>query len=275
MEHVKKGDDKKKRWQRMDEPVMMDCPCNYFDDGTCKPVGTMYFNGMLNPKLGVISKFQTTSYDTIKHIYGAIIRIKSGTCSTPPREIDGELRACDHSDALCNGRIAGLPLKMMVKPLPAHPTVKGKKISTIKYTVYLEYRPNAKDVFSALIAEDERLSGRKLLTGRVENVTEPILIDDDEERTAADVAGHFDTGEAALVENETEPPEDDVSGPWTDDHAFINEINKLMPAINKKGKTGEMTKMVKDAGGTNITDIPVPSRKAFLTGARKLAKGGN
>jgi len=272
MEHVKKGDDKKKRWQRMDEPIMRDCPCKYFDDGTCKTVGTMYFNGMLNPKLGVISKFQTTSFDTIQHIYGAIIRIKSATCSSLPREIDGELRACDHSDALCNGRIAGIPLKMMVKPLPARPTVKGKKISTIKWTVYLEFRPNAKDVFGALIAEDERLSGHKLLTGRVENVTEPVLIDDDDKRTASDVAGHFDTGEETkFTENETAPPEDDDSDPLFDDQFFIDEINKLMPNISDRNNTGKLTKMVKDAGGSSIVDIPQPARKALLAGARKLA----
>ncbi len=285
MEHVKGDKDKKKTWQRMDKPIMMNCPCEYFEDGTCKPVGTMYFNAMHSPKLGVVSKFQTTSYNTIKHIYGAIIRIKSATCTTEPRMVfDKEasdaagsplqkLVPCNHSDALCNGRIAGIPLKMMVKPTPANPTIKGKKMSVIVYTVHLEFRPNAKDVFGALIAEDERLSGRRQITGKVEVTPEPVVFDDDVERTAADVAGHFDTGEdAKFTENETAPPEDDESDPWTDDQTFIDEINRLMAAVNKNNNTSKMTKMIKDAGGTNITDIPVPARKAFLTGARKLAE---
>jgi len=272
--HEVKNKDGKMVWERMPKPVMMDCPCDYFTGAnntkvSCKPVGTMYFNAMHSPKLGVVSKFQTTSYNTIKHIYGAIIRIKSATCTTLPREINGELRACDHSDALCNGRIAGIPLKMMVKPTPASPTVKGKKMSVIVYTVHLEFRPNAKDVFGALIAEDERLSGRRQITGKVEVKQEGVLFDDDDERTASDVAGHFDTEDAKFTENA--PPEDDDSEPLFDDQFFIDEINKLMPKISDKNNTGKLTKMVKDAGGSSIVDIPQPARKALLAGARKLA----
>ena len=275
---VTKDSVKKKVWQRRTEPLMMDCPCPYFTgEGntkiSCKPVGTMYFNAMLDPKLGVVSKFQTTSYNTIKHIYGAIIRIKSATCTTLPSKIGGHLIPCDHSDGLCNGRIAGIPLKMMVKPTAASPMVKGKKLSTIVYTVHLEFRPKAKDVFGALIAEDERLSGRKAITGKV--ATEPTLYDDDDERTGKDMVTEFPRDEVANfedIESDTPPPvDDDDPDPWADDQTFINEINTLMLAINKNKNTSKLTAMFKDEGGSNVTDIPEAARKAVISGARELA----
>lgn len=114
------------------EPYEAACPCEFLEQVSmrkeikgeksesllCKPVGTLYFVLKDFPSLGSLCKITTTSRRSIQQIYSAMIQILN----------------------LTRGRLAGIPLKLVVKPEVAFPEVDGRPVRSTIYTLHLEFR---------------------------------------------------------------------------------------------------------------------------------------
>jgi recombination directionality factor gp3-like protein len=97
-----------KVWSRREIP----CPnseCRFFQDNQCKPVMNLIF---LLPKVRGLGVFQldTGSYNSIVDVRGGIELVKRIT----------------------GGRIAGVPLKLRIKPTTAYPDGKKKNVFTLE-----------------------------------------------------------------------------------------------------------------------------------------------
>lgn len=117
------------RWDdSKEERYEMDCTCEKFDEGLCKPNGQLRFSILSEEaQIGGAYAFYTTSSQTIRQLYTNLKSIKKYTAT----------------ENCPNGRLRGLPLRLKLNPSETKfKDNKGKTRKTVHYFPYLSFHPS-------------------------------------------------------------------------------------------------------------------------------------
>jgi hypothetical protein len=226
-EERKLAEDAKKSGERY-FPIIQGCwtnGCSYskeFTDGRgrvqpspCKPGGDLKFQLARNIRVGGTAYFHTSGYRSISHIFSSLERIKT----------------------LTGGRLAGIPLKMVLRP---YRTKHNGQVAT-QYGVSLEFR--AEDIESLRKNMMEQAwkfrtaiePSRRLL----EAPAAPVVEDDDEEPaiSAQSMANEFYPEQGDDSNDEPPPPAEQRSTAATaTDEKTANLAQKLNEKTSRRQK---------------------------------------
>lgn len=172
-----------KEGKRTGANKQIQCPCQFLQDRSCKPHGTLHCSIRVEglAVAGAIHTFRTTSIISIRRIIGSLTQIQK-----------------------LAGVLQGLPLWLVVQPVVVTPD--GHPTSTV-YCAHIELR--AADIKSAQLAAIEAAKLRKELAGEVAQMNEryramlkaPAEDESDEEQAAVAAEFHADgPGNAAVAQ---------------------------------------------------------------------------
>lgn len=140
--------------------------CREYESGECKPSADLYFMLADFPSLGTTCRLHTSSYQSIREIYTALVDLKS----------------------MMGGRLLGLPVKLFVRPEKnVYEDNKGVKKTGTKYVLGIELRAESLPKLLESVNESAKVFAdlKKAMGGR-----RLELVENDGER-AAEISGEF------------------------------------------------------------------------------------
>jgi hypothetical protein len=167
----------------------------------CKPVGTLYFSLVDFLKLGSVCKVQTTSWQSVAQIHGALATLQRMT----------------------GGILMGIPIKLFMQPDRASYMQNGEAKTGSKFVWGLEVAANDLQEMRRQLTDGPRAFHeiRQLAAGTVIEAEE-----EDEEDVAEEVIAEFDY-DAGDKEPAAEPEHP------ADSQADIDRIHELLTAMGK------------------------------------------
>jgi Recombination directionality factor-like len=140
--------------------------CEQYENGDCKPSADLYFMLADFPSLGTVCRLHTSSYQSIRELYSALVDLRS----------------------MMGGRLFGLPVKLFVRPEKnVYQDSKGNKKTGTKYILGLELRAESLPGMLESVTQSAQVFAdlKKIMGGR-----RLELIEDDRER-APEIAAEF------------------------------------------------------------------------------------
>lgn len=171
--------------------------CPELDGGKCKPSGQLFFMFKDRPVIGSVASYTTTSYETVRRIHSSLNQIQNIT----------------------GGRLKGIPFKLVVRPGRTRFEQNGQVKTSTAYFVNVEFRQgDYADIVPSLLKHsvqyDKAISSqRRMLAEHVDDDTEPVIIEaQDEKQQAQDMTSEFypenrtETGTGSTVTVAAEEP---------------------------------------------------------------------
>lgn len=231
------------------------CPYANPETGLCKPHGKLSFQLIARPTLGGTAQYDTTGFRTVGNISSCLEEFKAFT----------------------GGRVAGIPLKLIVRPHTV--TIKdrsGKAIASIAYNVSLEFRTeHAEQLKQSLIEQANKWAaseGTEYPKALPESrgLPAPELSPDDEddyseEQRAAMMEAEFYPVEEDSEESPAEDPNADLPEDAVDaEDGSVPEVDDLPPDNEDFGEPGAPDADRKAATATDekVNDLVAQLKRA-------------
>lgn len=158
--------------------------CKEYEDGSCKPSADLYFMLADYPSLGTACRLHTSSYQSVREIYSALVDLKN----------------------MMGGRLMGLPVKLFVRPEKnVYHTNGGEKKTGTKWVLGLELRADSLPKLLENVSESAKVFAdlRKIMGGRRIEIAED---DHERAREIADEFVHIEPAGSGIPKAELPPP---------------------------------------------------------------------